>query len=415
LEGFMLHLRMSPTVDTSRSLTSVRTLLQTHRDLEWEPRLGRGVVIRPGEGSFSRLPVPQPVHAHVLAQLMAPEFLERIEPWLKTALLLGRYQGLRPSSVVTLAFDCLSFASEEPTRAVLTYHNVKLDRQAMQPIEHQAVIDAIRAQQAVVRERFPDGSPWLFPGFRRNEDGRKPTHVSSLDCMLKHYLGLYPITDPEGRVLRSIPWTGFRDKVATDLLNSGVSPAIVARWLDHRGMGSLEHYATVHVETMRRALKESKLINIHGQEVGLLVEEGASGERSSALRELEDLRLMVKRAVNTVVGGLCTLPTQTRCVHHNRCFTCQHFATTPQELPVLLREAQRAGELAQDHRHAGRLRFEEGQRETQLEIQAVIARVRPWLEADSEMAGWAEQHQRELDQVEADLEDQRSLREAHHE
>lgn len=271
------------------------------------------------------------------------------------------------------------------------------------------MIEAIQAQQAVVRERFPDGSPWPFPGFRRNGDGRKPAHVSSLDCTLKHYLTLYPITDSEGRVLRSIPWTGFRDKVATDLLNSGVSPAIVARWLDHRGMGSLEHYATVHVETMRRALKESKLINISGQEVGLLVEEGASAQRISALRELEDLRLMVKRAVNTVVGGLCTLPTQTRCAHHNRCFTCQHFATTPQELPVLLQEAQRAGELAQDHRRAGRLRFEAGQRETQLEIQAVITRVRPWLETDPEMQEWAKHHGDELDRIEADFKQHRSV------
>ena len=119
LEGFMLHLRQSLTVESSRPLTSVRTLLHSHRDLEWEPRLGKGGVIRSGEGRFSRPPVPRPVHPHVLNQLMAPEFLERIEPWLKTALLLGRHQGLRPSSVVTLPFECLSFAGDEPGGADL--------------------------------------------------------------------------------------------------------------------------------------------------------------------------------------------------------------------------------------------------------------------------------------------------------
>ena len=44
--------------------------------------------------------------------------------------------------------------------------------------------DTIRAQQAHILDRWPTGSPWLFPGIAANPDGTKPYAHGSLSHQL---------------------------------------------------------------------------------------------------------------------------------------------------------------------------------------------------------------------------------------
>jgi hypothetical protein len=47
-------------------------------------------------------------------------------------------------------------------------------------------ITPIRDQQAHVRSRWPQGSPWLFPGILDNPDGHKPYAHGSQNAMPRY-------------------------------------------------------------------------------------------------------------------------------------------------------------------------------------------------------------------------------------
>lgn len=360
-------------------LVTVRDLLMVHRLEEWEPKLKPTAELRIG---YIKEPPPQPkpIDPFILNQIMSRDFLNKIERSLANAIVIARYQGLRPSSLVELKYDCLSYSSENSDLPVLTYKNVKLKRYAEQPILHKAVVDAIHDQQRFVREKFSEESPWLFPRLQRNPDGKVRRDSSGMQSTLMYYsqtLGM--IRDRQGNPTY-VAWGQFRDTRATELLNQGVHPIIVAEWLNHKNLSSLDHYARVHTDTMRREIskKENVMIDLTGDEISVPREE------DGLITNVETMRQMVKRGVNTVMGGVCTLPVQETCSSMHACFSCKKFATSPSHLPELLKHLQHSSLLVVAHEANGHQRKAAKEKAESQNVKKVINVIMQWLESHPE-------------------------------
>jgi site-specific recombinase XerD len=354
------------------AVARVRSLLKLHSRLDWEPALLPDAVIRRNEGPSMPPPQPQPIDAYVLDQLMSPRNLEVMEPWLAEALVIGRHQGLRASSVVTLPLSCLQFNGPDETQPVLVYRNVKSARNAEQPIDRQAVVDAIRRQQRRVHISHGAECPWLFPAHANNPHGRRTKRACALTQALAVALqGQCTVLDRQGNRVTHVAWGQFRDTRATELLNSGLSPTLVAAWLDHTALNSLQHYCEISTETKRLALDCTPLLDLQGRDV--TTSTGAAG------RDVEALRRLMHEATNAVPGGVCTLPTQEACPHLNRCFSCNHFATTPGHLPELFGHLQKSQLLAMAHENNGSARLAETQRREVASLRGVVTVLGRWV------------------------------------
>ena len=91
----------------------------------------------------------------------------------------------------------------------------------------------IRAQQAHVLERWPHGSPWLFPGIAENPDGTKPYAHGSLSHQLGNWQKAIDVRDETGQPVR-VHAHQFRHTVGTRLINAGVPQHVIQKLLGPR-------------------------------------------------------------------------------------------------------------------------------------------------------------------------------------
>ena len=114
------------------------------------------------------------------------------------------------SSTDSVGWPCLRFA------------NSKIGSEQLIPLSAKAA-DTIRAQQAHVRERWPDGSPWLFPGIMDNPDGTRPYAHGTLSRPAGPLAEEDRLHDEAGQPVR-IHAHQFRHTFGTRLINSGRAP-----------------------------------------------------------------------------------------------------------------------------------------------------------------------------------------------
>lgn len=397
LEGFLLWARQnySPSTNGTR-VSAVRHFLDTWREMNWTPKLPETTRLRRTEGGRAGfVPQPQPLDPFVLQQLMSEEFLAQLRSDMRAMLIIGRYHGLRPSSVATLPFDCLRFSDAGEQLPVLHYRNEKKNRDASQPILNQIVVDAIRAQQHRVLAQWPEGSPWLFPHPTGNPDGNLPRTSGSLQSVLDNLNRKSILRDRQGNPA-TFYWSQLRDTRATEMLNDGVHPTLVASWLDHKDTTTLDHYGKYQAETIRKAIDQAPQLTKDGENV-------TSAYAEVENRDVETMRLAVKRATNTVMGGLCTLPARDECPHLNRCMTCESFATTPAHLPELLAGLEKSDLLVMAHESAGRARMAEKERQVANDTRGVVQMLHGWIgehPQDAEpIADWLMTHRAQLERA----------------
>ena len=88
--------------------------------------------------------------------------------------------GLRVSSALSLAFDCMLHDGQ--SAPYLRYFNTKMKREAAVPIDEELEA-AIGEQQRRVLDRWPDGAPLLFPRERANVSGTsRSTPAPTAEC-----------------------------------------------------------------------------------------------------------------------------------------------------------------------------------------------------------------------------------------
>lgn len=272
--------------------------------------------------------------AEVMAVLCAN--LDGLHPAeVKTATQLGIDTGRRPEDILNLPLDCLH--RDKDGGPVLVYDNAKADRLARRLPITETTAAVITAQQARVRERFPNtpaGELKLLPSPRRNPDGRRPISIAMLGDRHREWVdGLGPLRNRDGTEFdtrRIVPYA-YRHTYAQRHADAGVGIDVLAELLDHRNLNVTRAYYRVGEDRRRTAVDTVTAMSFdrHGDRIW---------REAAALLDSEHARYAVGEVA--VPYGRCTEPSNVAagggaCPVRFRCAGCDHFRTDVSYLPDL--------------------------------------------------------------------------------
>ena len=232
--------------DTRQALAGIRALGLTRpgqvaAGLPGDFALGRDdIPADPARGEQGR-DLPPEIMAVLCANL---DLLHPVE--VRTATQVAIDTGRRPEDILALTVDCL--LHDKDGSAVLVYDNAKANRLGRRLPITQATAAVITAQQATVRERFPDtplGELKLFPSPRRNPDGRKAISMDALSNRHREWVnGLGTLRHRSGTEFDStrIVLYAYRHTYAQRHADAGVAIDVLARLLDHRDLNITRGY-----------------------------------------------------------------------------------------------------------------------------------------------------------------------------
>ena len=197
-----------------------------------------------------------------------------------------------------------------------------MKREALVPIDEQLEHDIAR-QQRVLAERWPGGTPVLFPQETANPDGHTPVSDGTYRSALHRWLERCEVRDEHGRPVKIVPHR-WRHTLGTRLINRDVPQHVVQKILDHDSPLMTSHYARLNDATVRRHWEQARKVNARGQTVTL--------DPGGPLAEAAWAKQQVGRATQALPNGYCGLPVVQTCPHANACLTCPMFITTPEFL-----------------------------------------------------------------------------------
>jgi len=350
------------------SLSMIRVFFDACHRHGWLPGLAASATIYAGELPFHHDEIARFIPEFVMAQLESGPALAKIpHPTTRHLIVVMIETGLRGGDACTLPFNpVLTGSSGWPC---LRFEAVKVRAEQLIPLSARAAA-AIRAQQDYVRQRWPAGSPWLFPGMTGNDDGSKPYSHSALIQQLRRWQRVIDLRDEAGQPV-TVTGHQFRHTLGTRLINSGVPQHVVQKLLGHASPHMTSHYAKIHDTTIREAFDryQSQRVNISGQQIGY--------DPGSPAASAEWVKHNLNRVRDSLPNGYCARPAQQDCPHPNACLTCPDFQTTPQFLQIHRRQAAANSRLIEQAEGKGQLRLAGNLRR----VQANLDRIIPALEA----------------------------------
>ena len=297
----------------------------------------------PGDFAVGRGDIPAEAQRGEPGRDLPPEImavlctnLEGLHPIeVRTATQIGIDTGRRPEDILNLPLDCLH--RDKDGAAVLVYDNAKADRLARRLPISEATAVVITAQQARVRERFPDtplGELKLLPAPRRNPAGTRPMSIAMLGDRHRGWAdGLAVLRTRDGGEFdktKIVPYA-YRHTYAQRHADAGVPIDVLAELLDHRNLNVTRCYYRVGEDRRRAAVDTVTAMSFdrHGNRVW---------REAAALLDSEHARYAVGEVA--VPYGNCTEPSNVAagggaCPVRFRCAGCDHFRTDVSYLPDL--------------------------------------------------------------------------------
>lgn len=219
VEGFLAWmLAVMPHPRTrNRRISAVKVFLEDCRRFDWAPIRQAASVHR---DDFSRVgdALPRALSEYVMAQLESDDRLAALAgDGTRAIVLLLMRTGIRIGDLIRLPFDPLS---HDPAGApYLDFHVHKLRKDHRLPLDERAA-QAIREQQEYVRSRWPEGSPWLFPGIFANPHGQRHFTYATVLRRLNQWVTDCQVVNEHGRPVRITPHQ-FRHTLGTRMLTTG--------------------------------------------------------------------------------------------------------------------------------------------------------------------------------------------------
>lgn len=215
----------------------------------------------------------------------------------------------RISEICPLCFDCLGQDSEGDY--FLKVKDRKLKKDYLIPISP-VCIAAIKTQQTMVKIDPSYNFSYLFP----SKKGSHHVGARHVNKVLNQLALQHNIVDINGKIWHFHAHQ-FRHTVGTNLINAGISQAIVQRYLGHESPEMTSRYAHIHQETLKKAFNRFQHnVDIHGTLY--------SSESSTQMQDAKWLKHNIM--AQALPNGICALPAiQSNCPHANACLTCVHF------------------------------------------------------------------------------------------
>jgi len=208
------------------SLSMIRVLFDACHRHGWLPGLAANATIYVEELPFHHDEIARFIPEFVMAQLESGQALSKIPHTTTRNLVIVLIEtGLRGGDACNLPFNpVLTDSSGWPC---LRFEAVKIRSEQLIPLSAKAAA-AISTQQDYVRQRWPAGSPWLFPGMTGNDDGSKPYSHSAFIQQLRRWQRVIDLRDEAGQPV-TVTGHQFRHTLGTRLINSGVPQHVVQR------------------------------------------------------------------------------------------------------------------------------------------------------------------------------------------
>jgi integrase len=201
-----LHRELAGRDAHRKHISQLSTFVADIRRHRWDDTLPSTATFYPEDYPGGPRPggrLPRHVAEHVMGQV---EDQANLDTWDNPAyrlitVILVRC-GLRISSALTLAFNCI--ARDPQGAPYLRYYNTKMRREALVPIDEQ-LAGHIRDQQQRVTSQWPDGTPVLFPRPLRNITGHHTMTSGTYRDALYRWLERCDIRDEHGQPVHLTP------------------------------------------------------------------------------------------------------------------------------------------------------------------------------------------------------------------
>lgn len=301
-----LHHELAGRVSHTRHIGQLNAFFDAIRRHGWDDTLPTTAAFHAEDHPKQPPRLPRALAEHVMAQLEDPANLNR---WdnpahrLITVILISC--GLRISSALKLPYDCIT--RDADGAPYLRYFNTKMKREALVPID-EALVKQIREQQQRVLQRWPNGTPILFPRPKANIRGNHTIGDQAYRESLHRWLKLCNVRDEHGHPVRIKPHQ-WRHTLGTRLINQDVPQEVVRKILDHDSPEMTAHYARLHDTTVREHWERAHKVNTKGETVTL--------DPHGPLAEAAWAKQRLGRATQALPNGYCGLPVQQSCPHAN--------------------------------------------------------------------------------------------------
>ena len=324
LEDYLLWVRQKSgwkPATCSHRVVALRSLLDEQAE-DGLAGLPRGSVIHRTEIPRVDYRLPKQLGGEIFDQWIDPAGLALLDDEQhRTVVLLLAFTGFRVSSVVTLPRDARELGPDG--HPYLHYFNVKAKREAMLPIGP-ALSDQLERQEALLAERYPEGTGWLLPsppiGQRNGKGGAFHISPRMINRIVKRYVKVADIHDVDGALALGVHPHLFRHHVGTSMVNEKIPLTVIQKVLDHGSIEMTAHYARLHDETVKQEVwRWHERVNIRGERIALPVD--------GPLQEAAWMKERIARAKQALPNGYCGLPLVQSCPHPNACLSCASFLT----------------------------------------------------------------------------------------
>jgi integrase len=146
---------------------------------------------------------PRALAEHVMAQMESTDNLNRWDsPAYRLVTVILMRCGLRVSDALRLPSDCV--VTDADAAPYLRYFNHKMKHDALVPIDEE-LRDLLDQQRQRNADRWPEGTPGLFPRPTKNLDGTAPIASSTYRLALYRWLDRCDIHDEHGHPVTLTP------------------------------------------------------------------------------------------------------------------------------------------------------------------------------------------------------------------
>ena len=375
LESYLAWLAGSGLAPNTRlqSVVFLRSFLEENRRFLWLADVPSRAVIYHDDMPRPGRPTPRFVTETVMAQLESESNLAELEPTTRHLVIILTEAGLRAGDACTLAFDPL--VPDSVGWPCLRFYNSKVRLEQLVPLSAKGV-SAVKAQQQLVLERWPKGSPWLFPDVRDNPDGTLPYDYHSFCRRLRAWQRRINLHDEKGRPV-TVSAHQLRHTLGTRLINAGVPQHVVQRVLGHASPGMTSIYAHLHDTTVREAFEryQQTRVDITGRVLDF--------DPEAPTADAEWVKHNLSRIQASLPNGYCGRPPQQDCPHPNACLTCPDFQTTIEFLDIHRSQAEHNRALIVRAEAEGRQRLAANHRQVQTSLDLIVATLER-LQADND-------------------------------
>jgi integrase len=343
-------------------IENLNGFLTAVRQHEWDPGLPAGAMIFPEDYPKRGERLPRALAEHVMAQIEDPASLDRWDdPGRRLITLILIRCGLRIGDACKLPADCI--VRDGDGQPYLRYYNHKMKREALVPVDDELVTE-IGRQRQLNTDRWPGGTPVLFPRPTKNIDGTVPANGDAYRGGLRRWLASCDIRGQDGSPIRLTPHQ-FRHSLGTTLINRDVPQHVVQKILDHETPEMTAHYARLTDATVRRHWEAARKVNTRGETVRI--------DPAGPLAEAAWAKQQLSRATQALPNGYCQLPLAKTCPHANSCLTCPMFLTTAEFLPQHHAQRQQTLQIITAAEANGHARLAEMNRQVAGNLDNIIA------------------------------------------